>query len=103
MSRIVRLAVSLGLLLVLGAARCEEGQDVPLDRTVAIRGRLTDEDADCPTMRDRDNRLYSLVGSIDLYKAGDRVCVKGRLVEGSACPRGTTIAVDWIGPIRLCP
>jgi hypothetical protein len=89
-------------LLLLGGATCEEGNEQPSERTVAIRGRITDEGDQCPTMRDRDNRLFMLAGSIDLYKPGDRVCVKGRLVEDSPCGKGTTITVEYIGPMRFC-
>jgi hypothetical protein len=103
MTRLQRLSLALGSLLVLSASHCDEADDLPRDRTIAIRGRLTDEADECPTMRDRDNRLYTLAGSTDLYKPGDRVCVKGRVVENSACHQGTTIAVDWIGPMRFCP
>jgi hypothetical protein len=103
MTRFPRFALGLLLLLLLAAPTCEEGNDLPRDRSIAIRGRLTDEGDECPTMRDADRRLYTLVGSTELYKPGDRVCVKGRIVESSACRQGITIAVDWIGPMRFCP
>ena len=90
-------------LLLLTAATCEKGSDTYPEKVVTVRGRLTDEGYDCPTLRNRNNVLYSLAGSTEEYKPGDRVCVKGRIVESSACTQGITITVDWIGLARLCP
>lgn len=98
----MRFAVVLVALAVL-AAHCEEGSDVPAEKLVTVKGRLTDEGGDCPTLRDRNNVLYTLAGSTEDYKRGDRVCVKGRIVESSACQHGITLTVEWIGYARFCP
>jgi hypothetical protein len=96
------LLLALALLLLLGTT-CEEGTDLPTDRLVVIRGRLTEEGVECPTLRDRNGVLYSLSGSLGDYKAGDRVCVKGRKLEQSVCQKGVTLSVEWIGLSRWCP
>jgi hypothetical protein len=90
-------------LLLLAGSTCEEGSDLPMEREVSIRGRITDEGDECATMRDRYNKLYLLAGSIDPHKVGDRVCVKGRVVDDSYCGKGPTLTVEWIGPQRFCP
>jgi hypothetical protein len=66
-----------------------------LGRFLEIEGRLTDESWECATMRDRNGRLFSLIGDLEGFDPGDRVEVAGRLVSGSGCP-GTTIRVDDI-------
>lgn len=94
----------LAALVLLPASNCEEGStDLPADREITIRGRLTDEGEECPTLRDRNNRLFSLSGSVESYKVGDRVCVRGHIIDTGTCPEGVTLTVEWIGYQRFCP
>lgn len=99
----MRVLETLAILLLLIASKCERGSETYPQDLVVVKGRLTDEGVECPTLRDRSNVLYSLAGSTGDYKRGDRVCVKGRIVEQSECMRGITITVEWIGLARWCP
>ena len=70
---------------------------------LTIRGTITNEGVECLAMRDENGRLYTLSGPIGSFKPGDKVCVKGRVIQISTCMQGTTIGVDWIGPASDCP
>lgn len=84
---------------------CEDAQAPErfLGETVTIRGRLTSEGVQCPTMRDRLGVIYSLVGPIGQFRTGDWVCVRGKVVDRSICGRGVSIEMQWIEPARMCP
>jgi hypothetical protein len=88
--------------LALGAT-CEEGSDIPSENLFTVKGRLTNDGIECPTLRSSDGQIYTLAGSLGDYRAGDRVCVKGRRVDASHCMQGITITVEWIGLSRWCP
>ena len=96
------LALLVIVALTLGA-NCEEKSDTPTENTYTVKGRLTNEGVECPALRGQDGQLYTLAGSIGDYRAGDRVCVKGRRVDASHCMQGLTITVEWIGLARWCP
>src|SRR5262245_15503679 len=70
---------------------------------VTIHGKLTGEGVECPAMRDAAGTLYTLSGSLGAFKAGDEVCVKGRVAEVSTCMQGVTLTVEWIKPRSECP
>jgi hypothetical protein len=91
----------ISVILILGA-RCESGTGSNREPTYTVRGVLTDDGIDCPTVRDRNGVLYSLTGSTGDFKTGDRVCIKGRRLDGSACHQGIALLVDWIGRSREC-
>ena len=67
----------------------------PADR-ISVTGRLTRGGVECQLMRGDDGEVYSLLGDLEGYRAGDRVRVVGRLVEMSYCQQGTTIEVRRI-------
>ncbi len=103
LTRTIRAGLLLLLAMFAAGAQCESGTDTYREPTYTVRGVLTDEGIDCPTIRDRRGTLYSLVGSTGDFKTGDRVCVKGTRLDGSTCHQGITITVDWIGRSRECP
>jgi len=98
----MRIAVAVIMLLVIGST-CEEGSDIPSENLLTVKGRLTTEGVECQALRGQDGQLYTLSGSVGDFKAGDRVCVKGRRVEASQCMQGITLTVEWIGLARWCP
>jgi hypothetical protein len=100
--QVMRALLLLVTLVLLLGATCEEGTDLPTDKLFVVRGRLSQEGIECPTLRDRNGVLYSLSGSLGDYKHGDWVCVKGRKLEESECQKGTTLSVEWIGLYRWC-
>jgi len=65
-----------------------------------LRGKLTEEGVECQAMRGEDGRLYTLVGELKGFRAGNAVCVRGRVAEISMCMQGTTLVVEEIG--RTC-
>jgi len=99
----LRALIVLAALLAAGPT-CEDA-DAPehyIGKTVTIRGRLTTEGVECPVLRDRHGVIYSLVGPVGDFRAGDRVCVRGKVAERSVCSRGVTIEMEWIVPARMC-
>jgi hypothetical protein len=63
---------------------------------VQVRGRLTDEGAECQAMRSTDGQLYTLTGNLADFKAGDQVFVEGYVEEVGFCMQGTTLNVQRI-------
>ena len=69
----------------------------PSDRgTIRVQGHLTAEGVECPAMRSEDGTLYTLLGDLKGFKAGERVVVEGTRVEISFCMQGTTLDVKQI-------
>ena len=62
------------------------------------RGVLTDEGVTCQAFRDEAGVLYTLVGDLGGFIAGDHVQVIGQVVELSICMQGTTLEVLGIAP-----
>jgi len=66
-----------------------------------LEGVLTTEGVECPTLRGRDGRLYTLMGDLHGFKPHDHVCIVPDYIEMTYCMQGTTAHVDWIG--ASCP
>jgi LysM repeat protein len=87
---------------------CQQGTTINVTEMVAVggpptppgvflvRGTVTNEGAECPTMRGDDGRLYSLTGNTGRLRPGQRVEVQGQPAQVSFCMQGTTIAVNSI-------
>ena len=71
--------------------------------TLCVRGRLTGEGVECPTLRAKDGALYTLAGNLNDFQVGEEVCVCGTIAAVSICMQGTTIAVARVGPAGACP
>ena len=67
--------------------------------TLSLTGKLTAEGVECPAFRAADNTLHTLTGDLKGFKAGDRVCLTGTVVEVSICMQGTTLKLT---SIRKC-
>jgi len=104
MPRRFLLRAALGLTLLLPAAGfgCDRGRRDYAEPLITIKGWMTDDGVECPTMRDTYGQIYSLLGDTTGFRRGDRVCVKGRRVEDETCGVGITIKVEWIAPARSC-
>src|SRR5919198_352026 len=90
-------------LALLGVSRCnQQPADMDLEPMLIVKGTLTNEGVECPALRDLGGILYTLAGSIESFRVGDHVCVKGHRVPMSSCQQGITITVEWIGPARDC-
>ncbi len=57
-------------------------------------GRITDEGVGCPMLRDEDDYVYALTGSVDSLRPGDQVVVEGVYAEGGQCGGGSSITVS---------
>lgn len=66
---------------------------------ITVRGTLTKEDIECPTLRGDDGNLYTMVVLPQGYEPGDYVEVVGSRVDLSICSQGITIAVKRIEKI----
>jgi hypothetical protein len=100
MNRTARTAAAAGFLAFAMAGCAHDPNPV---HAITVKGQLA-AGAECPMIVTADNRRYSLTGSLDRFKIGDRVCVRGRTVEVSTCMAGeATIAIDAIGPEDNCP
>ncbi|AFZ31683.1 hypothetical protein Glo7428_3197 [Gloeocapsa sp. PCC 7428] len=66
------------------------------ERTICVKGVLTDEGVECQTLRTADGELYTLVGNLKEFQVGDEVYVAGTVAEFSFCLQGITIVVNWI-------
>jgi hypothetical protein len=90
------------LLAAPSAAAEASGRDVPdsggfLDTgTVTVRGRLTGEGVECQALRTDDNQLFTILGDLRGFQAGDRVTVQGKRVRASACMQGVTVRIKRI-------
>lgn len=70
---------------------------------VTIKGELA-TGVECPVVVTATGRRYSVTGSLGSFKTGDRVCVRGRIVEVSICMQGyATVSIEAIGPENDCP
>ncbi|MFQ5664342.1 MAG: heavy-metal-associated domain-containing protein [Terriglobia bacterium] len=65
-------------------------------KTVTRRGKLTPEGVECQAFRTTDGVVYTLVGDLKGFKAGDQACVTGSVAEVSICMQGITLAVKRI-------
>ena len=64
------------------------------DGTVVRQGRITNEVGDCSGLGLLTDQgvLYTLVGDLSGFEAGDRVIVEGGIAESTPCPQSATIA-----------
>ncbi|MCH7777983.1 MAG: hypothetical protein IH878_15835, partial [Gemmatimonadetes bacterium] len=51
---------------------------------------------ECPALRGDDGVLYTLIGDIAEFEAGDEVTIEGTLPDAAICMQGTTIQVARI-------
>ncbi len=65
------------------------------DGTVERQGRITNGVGDCPVpgLLTDEGVLYTLVGDLSGFEAGDRVVVEGGIADSTLCPQGATIEV----------
>lgn len=65
------------------------------DGTVVREGRITNPVGQCisPGLLTNQGMLYTLVGDLVGFEAGDRVIVEGGVAESTLCPQGATIEV----------
>ena len=61
--------------------------------TRTVRGTLTNEGVECQALRSTTGDLFTLVGNLGGFKAGDRVVVVGTEAEISYCMQGTTLGI----------
>ena len=73
------------------------------DGMVLRRGQLTNEGVECPALRGDDGVLYTLIGDIAEFEAGDEVTIEGTLPDAAICMQGTTIQVARIRAGRAIP
>jgi hypothetical protein len=74
---------------------------IPAGDAIIVDGTLSDEGAECPTVRGDDGKLYSLAAAkLGKLGAGVRVHVEGTIAEVSTCMQGTTIVVNSIAPAK---
>ena len=66
------------------------------DGMVLRQGQLTNEGVECPALRGDDGVLYTLIGNIAEFEAGDDVTIEGTLPDAAICMQGTTIQVARI-------
>ncbi len=85
-----RLLLGGGDISIAGSDEALEGQGI------CVRGHLTDEGIECPTLRSENQSLYTLAGDTAEFDLGDDVCICGTVVEVSFCMQGTTIAVTHL-------
>lgn len=58
-----------------------------------VEGEITDEGLACPTLRNGDDRLYTLEGNTDRFAPGARVVLRATLAEEPVCAEGLAIDV----------
>ncbi len=63
------------------------------DGVFRVEGEITDEGLACPTLRNGDDRLYTLEGNTEGIAPGDRVVLRATLVAEPACGEGVAIEV----------
>lgn len=66
------------------------------EKTICVKGTLTDEGVECQTLRTAEGELYTIVGDFKDFQVGDEVYVAGTVAEFSFCLQGITIVVNWI-------
>ncbi|HEX2253608.1 MAG TPA: DUF5818 domain-containing protein [Thermoanaerobaculia bacterium] len=90
------------LLAPWGAADAAQKPPQPGD-TVEITGCLTDEGAECPALRTKNNKLYTLTPrDLEGAQVGDLVTVTGTVANISFCQQGTTIEWETIEVVGSC-
>jgi hypothetical protein len=70
--------------------------DILFPDRIDVTGTITNQGAECQTMRGDNGQLFSLTGNLRGFRPGDRVRVRGRVAEMSFCMQGTTIEVRLI-------
>lgn len=73
-----------------------EGEAPPAEVAVKVQGQLTTEGVECQALRADDGTLYTLLGDLKGFKAGDAVVVDGTPVQISFCMQGTTLQIRSI-------
>ena len=63
------------------------------DGVFRVDGEITDEGLACPTLRNGDDRLYTLEGNTEGIAAGDRVVLRATLAAEPLCAEGVAIEV----------
>ena len=63
------------------------------DGVFRVEGEITDEGLACPTLRNGDDRLYTLEGNTDGIAPGDRVVLRAILAAEPVCDEGLAIEV----------
>lgn len=86
-----------------GAAPPSGGEPVTMSRaavadesaadTLRLTGKLTAEGVECPAFRSTQGELYTLLGDLGGFHAGDAVTIEAESVEMSMCMQGTTVKV----------
>jgi len=87
------LLLSAGLVSACAAERPQPHRPSQAIRGTQITGTLTGEGVECPALRGTDGQVYSLVGELAGFAAGDRVTVEGVPQETSICMQGRTYTV----------
>ena len=75
----------------------------PDESEICVRGRLTNEGAECPALRDSEGVLYTIAKQNIGRRPGQDICVCGRVAEMSFCMQGKTLTPSRIGPASDCP
>lgn len=70
--------------------------DILFPDRIDVTGTITNQGAECQTLRGDNGQLFSLTGNLRGFGPGDRVRVRGRVAEMSFCMQGTTIDVRLI-------
>jgi len=68
-------------------------------KLIHSRGIITNEGIECLTFRGKNGILYSIVGELEGYKAGDLVEIVAKPAEVSFCMQGQTLEVLGIAKI----
>jgi hypothetical protein len=68
------------------------------DRSLTVRGRVSDEGVECTALRGEQGELYTLAGELGDVRPGDALEVEGTLAEVSFCQQGITIDVRAVRP-----
>jgi hypothetical protein len=68
----------------------------PPGQVIKVAGVLTSEGAECPAMRADDGAVYTLLGDLKGFRAGDQVRVEGTRQEVSICMQGVTLQITQI-------
>ncbi|HET9939815.1 MAG TPA: DUF5818 domain-containing protein [Candidatus Eisenbacteria bacterium] len=59
--------------------------------------------AECPMLETSDGHRYALAGSLESFKTGDRVCVRGKVAGASICMAGeATLTIESIEAESAC-
>jgi hypothetical protein len=59
--------------------------------------------AECPMLEATDGHRYALAGSLESFKTGDRVCVRGKVAGASICMAGdATLTIESIEAESAC-